>query len=827
MDLSRRTLIKVGGLTAAASTLGSGRAYAGPREAQTVELTGVAFGTGNYQYHPFEVPPGTNRLDVAIVKDGDAVTGIGLFDQRGSQYGTLANPNGFRGIYGEERAEFFIAADSASQAFIPGPIEPGEWTVIVPVFRSPRPVPYTITVRMSQGPQGRPFRIGRDLDVVLDEPGWYRGDLHAHTPESSDAFKSGSALTPSQWAAECRRIGLDYLALTDHNVVSQNFAIADSAGEDVLLMAGEEMTNWFYGHATVSGIAPGDWFDWRQLPGGELTAAPDPRSGSIQQFIEAARASNAYISTAHPLGATLTWRFFPEAEVDPAARTDGLEIWTGPFQVDDEAMLKLWDQMLLSGQRIVGNGGSDLHGTDNNQGFASGTPTTVVHADALSKRAVVDALKLGRSFVTRLADGVEVYLTGTGVDGQRQIMGGTLYGAPTDTADFEILVRRAGGMRLTVIRDGAVATVVSITSDEQTVSYSTPVGSGGFVRVEVRGEPFFGGPGAPISSRTDMEAFSNPVFLELGPPPAGTQPDQTQPPAQAGPRRGGGRPAQEPMGGPAPATGPSGPPAAGSGGSGGGSGTASTSAASPSTARRGTLAAGAAAGGGAGGRRSGRGRAAAFPQRAAAARVDRRQPARPAGARHRRGHGFRAGRLHAHPLGAGVLLGRGRPRRRGAAARAHRPNGQLVGGRGSLGRGHRRGSGRHPRGGGRLRATGDRAPAAPRGPRLIRPAAVSTRPPPPLSATVTTCASASCSLPMPAASSGPSSSASRSSRRRTTSTSYGGPGTRSRPAARPPRRTPVRACGTRPGCPAGRRGRRSGPPRPRRPPGSAAPWPAR
>jgi hypothetical protein len=558
MTLSRRTLLKAGGLTAAAGTLGAGRAYAAAPRTQTVELRGTAFGIGTYDYHPFQVPAGTNRLDVKIVKEGDAKTGLGIFDPRGSHYGTLANPNGFRGIYGEERGEFFLAPDAASQAFIPGPVDAGEWTMIVPIFTATRPTPYTITVTMSPGPQGRLFRIGRDLEMVLDEPGWYRGDLHAHTPESSDAFKSGSALTPSQWAAECRRIGLDFLALTDHNVVSQNFAIADSAGEDVLLMAGEEMTNWFYGHATVSGMTPGDWFDWRQLPGGALTAQPDPRSGSIQQFIEAARASNAYISTAHPLGATLTWRFFPEAEVDPAARTDGLEIWTGPFQADDEAMLKVWDKMLLSGQRIVGNGGSDLHGVDNNQGFASGTPTTVVHAEALSKRAVVDALKQGRSFVTRLPDGVEVYLVGTGVDGQRQIMGGTLYGAPTDAVDFEILVRRAGGMRLSIIRDGAVAAVVPLTSDEQTVPFTTPIGAGGFVRVEVRGEPFFGGPGAPLASRTDMEAFSNPVFLEQGAPPAGTQPDRTQPPAKAGPRRGGGRPGREPMGGPVPASEPSG-----------------------------------------------------------------------------------------------------------------------------------------------------------------------------------------------------------------------------------------------------------------------------
>lgn len=187
VDLSRRTLLKAGGLTAAAGTIGAGSAYAVPRAAQTLQLRGTAFGTANYQYHPFTVPAGTNRLNIRIIKQGDAKTGIGLFDQRGSHYGTLAKPNGFRGIYGEERSEFFLASDAASPSFRPGPLEPGEWTVIVPVFSAATPTPYTVFITLSQGPQGRAFRIGRDLGVVLDEPGWYRGDLHAHTPESSDA----------------------------------------------------------------------------------------------------------------------------------------------------------------------------------------------------------------------------------------------------------------------------------------------------------------------------------------------------------------------------------------------------------------------------------------------------------------------------------------------------------------------------------------------------------------------------------------------------------------------------------------------------------------
>jgi hypothetical protein len=534
---SRRTLLKASGLAVAATAVPLGPARAEPRPVQEVQLRGTAFGSGQYLYHPFTVPPGVNRLDVRIDKQGDAVTGLGIFDARGSHYATLERPNGFRGIYGEERGEFFLSPSAASQSFLPGPIAHGEWTAVVPVFRATRPTPYVVTVRMSRVPSGKPFAFGAAPDVVLDEPGWYRGDLHAHTPESSDAWRSGSALTPREWAQTCRRIGLDFLALTDHNVISQNIALDEAAGEDVLLLAGEEMTNWFHGHATVSGIAPGEWFDWRQRPAGELSAAPDPRTGSIQEFLRAARASGALVSAAHPLGATLAWQFFPEAAVDPAARTDSVEVWTGPFQPDDQASVDAWDAMNRQGQRLVANGGSDLHGVDNTGGFAAGTPTTVVHAEALSKRAVIAALRAGRSFITREPSGVELYLAGS-LQGQRQIMGGTLYGAPPDVVDLEVVVRRAAGMRLVLMRDGVPVSTTKVASDDETVPFTTTIGAGGFVRVEVRSAPTFL-PERPRASTMDMEALTNPVWLEVGEPPAGTEPDRTRPPAKAGPRRGG------------------------------------------------------------------------------------------------------------------------------------------------------------------------------------------------------------------------------------------------------------------------------------------------
>ncbi|HEV2087811.1 MAG TPA: CehA/McbA family metallohydrolase [Cryptosporangiaceae bacterium] len=359
--------------------------------------------------------------------------------------------------------------------------------------------------------------------------------MHCHTPESSDAWASGSVLSPAEWAAEARRSGLDYMALTDHNVVSQNLNLARDAGEDVLLLAGEEMTNWFHGHATVSGISPGDWLDWRQTPGGLPLPTGKAR---IQDFLATARDMGAYVAAAHPMAGPLLWQFVADGVLDPAARPDGWEVWTGPFQADNQVAVSQWDTLLHQGWRVWANGGSDLHGVVNPHGIAFGTPTTVVYADQLSRPAIIAALRQGRSFITRRPDGVELYLTATGPGGQRQVVGGTLYGGMFDRAKVSVRVRRAAGMRLRLVIGGIPIKTTAIASDDQTVTTTIPIGFGGYVRAEVRGESGFD-PAHPLTSRLDMEALSNPIFLVNGPEPADLE-HVDAPPGPPGPRRAHG-----------------------------------------------------------------------------------------------------------------------------------------------------------------------------------------------------------------------------------------------------------------------------------------------
>ncbi|WP_034269250.1 CehA/McbA family metallohydrolase [Haloechinothrix halophila] len=509
-ELSRRAMLRRGAVLTT-GVAGLGITTASPAVAASeLTLTATAAGAGTYLYLPFPVPAGVNRVAASLTKSGagaeHTAVGIGLFDERGPGYGSP----GFRGVYGEEENSFFVAAHAASRAFRAGRIEPGTWTVIIPVFRAPTPTELTVTVRLSFGPQRGERPLGREQDVVRAEPGWYRGDLHNHTTHSSDAFASGSALQPDEYPDAMRRAGLDWVVFTDHNVTTSNDDLARIAGDTgVLLIGGVEMTNWFHGHATVSGLPPGAWLDWRQRPNGIPLQRYERR---IDAFFDAARRHGAYVSAAHPASAHLSWQFLADGLADPALLPDGLEVWNGPYQPDDDDAIAIWDRLLAAGHRVFASGGSDLHGTANPEASALGAPTTVVYAGSLSRDAVVAALKAGRSYVTSGPSGPELYLTAEGPAGQHAMVGGTVTGGPADVVTVSVLVRGGTERVLTLLRDGLVVRTEPVTADEQTVTLDQPIGPGGYLRAELRGAPE---PDTedPLNGRSGMVALTNPIFL--------------------------------------------------------------------------------------------------------------------------------------------------------------------------------------------------------------------------------------------------------------------------------------------------------------------------
>ena len=461
-------------------------------------------GFGSTVEVPFAVGEGVDRIAVEAVARGHASFGIGLFDPRGAAY----QSPGFRGVYGSERHDFWVSARGASEGFLPGPIPAGRWTLVFPVFRSLAATDVDVTVRLRHGPAVAPLAPAPVPELVRDIPGWYRGDLHVHSTASSDAASTGTALAPEAWADECRRAGLDFVALTDHNVVAQNRALAGADGTGVLLLGGEEMTNWSHGHATVAGMATDDWLDWRQRPRGLRLGRHEAR---ITDLLRTAEEMGAYVAAAHPLQLLVTWQFFAEA------RTHGIEVWNGHFSPTDAAAVARWDSLLRRGQRIAGSGGSDLHGRDNLAGISAGMPTTVVHAEALSRRAVLAALRAGRSYLTRRPGGPGVVVWAQGADGVRRIMGETVRAHRGTPVPVGATVRGGRGLRLLLIADGRVRLRRRLHADDETVTTTVRSGEVRYLRAELHGRASFD-PRRPLAGRLDMEALTNPVYLAEGRP---------------------------------------------------------------------------------------------------------------------------------------------------------------------------------------------------------------------------------------------------------------------------------------------------------------------
>ena len=459
-----------------------------------IVLRALAVGSGSFLELPFDVPQGCNRVDVRLESARDAALGLGLFDERGPQY----QSPGFRGVYGEERHELTVAADVASPSFLPGPVGAGRWTVLVPVIRVPVPIAVAVVVTLGFGPQPPHTPPASLQGSVRDEPGWYRGDLHCHTSASSDAWATGRALDPPAWAATASAEGLDFLALTDHNVVTQNRYLEEAAADTgVLLLAGEEMTN-SHGHATVCGLQPDEWLDFRQRPEPLPLGAHEER---ITAFFATARELGAYVAAAHPFAGGLGWQFLAEGVRDPAARPDGLEVWNGHFRDEDGCALEGWDRLLRAGLRLTATGGTDLHGVDVD-GVVFGSPTTVVHADALSRSGLVDGLRRGRAFLTRRPAGPSCILTVGGADGHTVGMGGVAR-APLDRS-LPVAVDVCGGAGTAVglVAGGRSLHTQTVTRDEETIRSQVPT-TAGYVRAEVRD-----------TAGGALQALSNPVYLE-------------------------------------------------------------------------------------------------------------------------------------------------------------------------------------------------------------------------------------------------------------------------------------------------------------------------
>ncbi len=416
-------------------------------------------GGPDHFFVPFEVPAGTKEIAIVHKSRTQGNTlDFGLLD-----------PAGYRGWGGGTSEDTVVGEQAASRAYVPGPIAPGTWKVVVgKAFVGTSPAAYELTVILRDAPT-LPPQTDRakytEAAALRRERRWWAGDLHAHSKESTDA-------TPAleDMVTFARGRGLDFVEISDHNTVTQldYFAGVQARHPDILILPGIEFTT-YAGHANAIGATR--WVDHKiGQPG--VTA-----DGAARAFAE----QGAVFSINHPvldLGALCigcSWK----QPIDPKL-LGGVEIATiglkqgGSFF--SNAAIDYWDKLCAQGNHLAALGGSDDHsgGTKQGERFASpiGDPTTMVLADELSAKALVDGIRKGRTVVK---------LQGP-TDPMVELTSGGAFVGDTVKARSAILAAKVTGgvgAQLRFVVDGEPGDVVEVTSDPFTIERAVPIAPGG------------------------------------------------------------------------------------------------------------------------------------------------------------------------------------------------------------------------------------------------------------------------------------------------------------------------------------------------------------
>ncbi len=261
-------------------------------------------------------------------------------------------------------------------------------------------------------PEQKPVRVIFTLKRGLETKGWIGADFHIHCSNSFD-----SAVSLEDRSISCAAEGLEFIAITDHNFITDPLPVIRKLGLEHWLAgcAGQEVTPSNIGHFNAfplqpnpkklgngavpwEGVKPKEIFAAaRDHPGEQLIIVNHPRFGNIAYF--------GY------------YRFDPDTCSSPhpdfRLDFDGMELFNGKAQTDLNLLFRDWFGLLNHGHRVTATAGSDSHQlTMDEVGYARNF--VFVGTDdpcQVTPEMVVTAVKEGRvivslgPFVTLTAEG--------------------------------------------------------------------------------------------------------------------------------------------------------------------------------------------------------------------------------------------------------------------------------------------------------------------------------------------------------------------------------------------------------------------------------------
>ncbi len=488
--------------------------------------------TGGYLQVPFDVPAGATAIRVRYSYDqpGDVCGGstntldMGVYGPRDPGE-VVWGPDESRGWSGSAVKDLAIARNGftddatyesdrkalvhgfTTRAYRPGQIPSGRWAVELGLaYIAPdspgdaNGIHYRVLVETTGSPDwaDKPHvPSGYDPSPVASVPDWYSGDLHVHGEMEPGNATMTQTFNSAFGPISSGNAGLDFVTIVDNNnnVAHNDLARYQAAHPDNLIVPGTEVST-YRGHYNNQGRGP--FVDFRngpiyQAPAGaasvtdadlQTVRGPEPPRLRFAQI----QASGGWAQINHPsiyrtapsFCRGCAWRY-SDAETD-FSRVDAIEVQTGPagipmsmpsaFNPFTPEAIAYYEHALDSGAHIAAVGSSDDHrGGAGTGGFDSpvGRATTMVFADELSQRGIVDAVEADHTYVKLFGnDGPEISLTASVPGKPVAIIGDSLRGSPAElTASVNRALRsgRPGALSIVLLKNGTPVQTVPFAGD--------------------------------------------------------------------------------------------------------------------------------------------------------------------------------------------------------------------------------------------------------------------------------------------------------------------------------------------------------------------------
>jgi len=177
-------------------------------------------------------------------------------------------------------------------------------------------------------------------------------------------------------------------------------------------------------------------------------------------------------------------------------------VWNGAWDETDEQALKMWDRILQTGRHITAIGSSDSHRPAN----SIGQPTTHVAAKVESQRALLDAIRQGRVYLTlevgRPVLGFEAETTGKRPT--RWAVGDEFHLSAPATIRFNVSAQTlAPGATISLLSNGQVLRTLAATTDGRPQVMEVECRVDSYYRLEVR------------DGAKRMLALTNPIYVKI------------------------------------------------------------------------------------------------------------------------------------------------------------------------------------------------------------------------------------------------------------------------------------------------------------------------